>query len=120
MKETFVVSADFSKITSRSNHTFDLTFNTSEMPKDSSAYLLGHLNQQGTLAFKIGEMDDAEINALPESNEFPHQKSLSERLRNVLFVYFRQKGGEEENFEDFRKKEMERIITHYKNKLEPE
>lgn len=42
-------------------------------------------------------------------------KTESQRLRNVLFRYSEQQGLD---FEQFYKSEMERIIEHYKSKLE--
>ena len=42
-------------------------------------------------------------------------KTDSQRLRNVLFIYATQK---DLNTEDFYKSEMNRIIEHYKSKLE--
>lgn len=45
-------------------------------------------------------------------------KSASQRLRAVLFRLNEVNGGNEENFETFYKGELERIIEHYKGKLE--
>jgi hypothetical protein len=119
--KTIVVYADFSSFKSRVNHTIDVTFNVSETSAAETAALFPFLNQQGVLAFKIGDLTDAEIDSLPEPKpEFSNQKSPSERLRNVLFVYFKQQGGDPQDFEAFRVREMEILINSYKNKLSPE
>jgi len=119
--KTFVAYADFASFKSRVNHTIDVTFNVSETSAAEASLLFPFLNQQGVLAFKIGDFTDAEINALPEPKpEFSNQKSPSERLRNVLFVYFKQQGGDPSDFESFRIREMGKIITSWKDKLSPE
>lgn len=46
------------------------------------------------------------------------KKSASQRLRAVLFRINESNGGNEENFEAFYNSEMERIIEHYRNKLD--
>ena len=119
MNETFVASADFEKIASIANHTFNLTFNTSEMTPENSANLLQYLNKTGTLAFKVGKFEDEEIYALPETKLSPKKNSQSKRLRNTLFVWHKQNGGSEEDFEDFYNKQMEIFINQVKNHLEP-
>ena len=46
------------------------------------------------------------------------QKTASQRLRAVLFRLNESNGGNEETFEQFYKSELERIIEHYKAKLD--
>ena len=118
---TFIVKADFSALKTRANHTFDLTFNTQEIPSEQAALLLPLLNVSGSLAFKFGNFTDAEVEDIPEPKpEFSGQKSPSERLRNVLYIFHQQHGGEKKDFEAFRISKMEEIINHYKSKLAPE
>jgi hypothetical protein len=115
---TFIVRAEFSALKTRSNHTFDIVFNTQEIPSEQAALLLPLLNITGSLAFKITNADIEDI-AEPKP-EFAGRKTLSERLRNVLYVFHEQQGGKKEDFELWRNGEMERIILHYKNKLSSE
>jgi hypothetical protein len=117
---TIVIHADLIKHTSRANKTLDLTFNTSELTAEGIGLLLSYIHMTGTLAFKIGAFTDEEVQALPEYKpEFANFKSPSERLRNVLFVYYKQQNIQED-FEVWRIREMERIIDSIKEKLEPE
>ncbi|MFA5307453.1 MAG: hypothetical protein WC365_08450 [Candidatus Babeliales bacterium] len=118
---TVILHADFAGLKTKSNHTLDLTFNSSEIPSEQAAILLPLLHTTGYLAFKIGNFTDVEIDDIPEPKpEFSKQKSPSERLRNVLFVYFTQQGGLKENFEPWRIGEMEKMINGWKEKLSPE
>jgi len=45
-------------------------------------------------------------------------KSQASRLRAVLYLVNEQQGGDENSFEVFYKNETERLIDHYKKKLE--
>ena len=115
-----VLHADLKKHTSLANKTLDLTFNTSELSAEGIGTLLLYLHQTGTLAFKVGSFTDEEIESLPEYKpEFANSKTPSERLRNVLFVYYKQQNIQED-FEVWRIREMERIINGYKEQLHPE
>jgi hypothetical protein len=74
------------------------------------------LNQRGILYFSTkGELTQAEIDAIDKTDIELEGKTLSQRLRNVLYVYAKQEGKE---FNQFYASEMERIIQHYKDKLE--
>jgi len=116
MTETFVVSADFSKMTSRANHTFDITFNTSELGENAGK-LLPHLNKAGTLAFKIGELSNEEIETLPEVKDDSTRKSDSQRLRAVLYLLWNQ-GEKKVSSDQFYRDHMEKIINQIKDRLE--
>lgn len=75
--------------------------------------------QSGLLYFSPNENKISEeiIKELDNTNlDMPKKKSQSKRLMNVLYVYAQQNGIED--FNNFYKNELERIITHYKDKLE--
>lgn len=115
--KTFIIRADFTKMNSRANHTFDLTFNTSEMG-ESAGILAAHLNAAGTLAFKIGEFSDEEVFNLPEYQpDFKGEKSPAQRLRGVLYLLWKQSGSKISS-EQFYRESMEKVIEHFKGKLE--
>ena len=46
------------------------------------------------------------------------EKSPSKRLRNTLWVLWDQSNGGFENFDNFYVHHMEKMITHFKDKLE--
>jgi len=63
---------------------------------------------------------DEILKNLPENDAIAY-KSPSKRLRNVLYCYCRQalkKQPTKEEFTEFYKTEMEKIIEHYKGKLD--
>ena len=47
-------------------------------------------------------------------------KTPSQRLRSVLFVWFKQTPDPKPSFEEFYRQKMEAMIEHVKSKLEPE
>jgi len=76
------------------------------------------LNDSGVLYFKnSGNLTTEEVKALESTEIEVEGKTKSQRLRNVLFVYHKQLDNEV-SFNDFYSDEMERIIQHFKNKLE--
>lgn len=92
---------------------------TNEASPEDLAELIRMKGKQGMMLFKpnLENFSDDDIKDLPEPKEFPQQKSLSERLRNVLWVYFTENGGKKENFEVFRAQQMEKFIQQVKDKL---
>jgi len=81
------------------------------------------LNDSGVLYFKSnGSLTKEEIKALESAEIEVEGKSKSQRLRNVLYVYYQQLSASPEYYTDntfdlFYSKEMEKIIEHYRNKL---
>ena len=65
------------------------------------------------------QIELADIEVPEQEPEFKNQKSPSERLRNVLYVLWKQ-DGVKTDFETWRIGQMEKIIEHYKTKLKPE
>jgi len=76
------------------------------------------LNQNGILYFKTsGELTTQEVKELEKVEIEVEGKSKSQRLRNVLYIYNKQK-NKDLNFNDFYTTEMNKIIEHYKSKLD--
>lgn len=93
---------------------------TQELTPGPAAELMSLNRQYGSFAFapegvKIEEQD---LDLPREQKEFPNQKSLSERLRNALWVLHEKRGGKKEDFEAFRAKYMEQVISMVKGKIE--
>lgn len=97
-----------------------MTVRTNEVAPDEMAILMTLKNKQGNMLFAPAshQFSDADIQDLPEVKaEFKGQPSPSERLRNVLYVYFTKMGGKPQNFEPFRVKQMETFIQQIKDKI---
>ena len=117
---TFTIPAHIAQIKSRQDRTFSLTMNTTrELDQNDGAVLLSLMHQEGTLAFRLSSFKDDELLNLPDIQpDFRGEKSPGQRLRNVLFIQWQQKGSHG-TFEAYYRTEMEVIIEREKGKLEP-
>ena len=110
--------AQLTGVASKADRTFKLTFNTAELGEDA-AKLMDLLMAEGYVLFSpnddLSETDIPEVKADPGLQE----KSPSQRLRNVLNVYWNQK-GKPGTWETFYSSQMERLIETIKAKLEPQ
>ena len=97
-----------------------LRFETQEKTSSEIATIDSILDTFGYLYFKPEiTLTEEEINELDklDTDLYDNPKTQSQRLRNVLFKYHEQSGSSMD-FKDFYKLETEKIINHYKKKLE--
>lgn len=115
----FQVPATITKVTTMGDRSLRLQVDVDrELSPEENAKVFGLYNKSGFFIFKDGEIQQEELIDLPEEKlEFKNQKSSSERLRNRLYVFFKEKHGTDEGFEDWRKKEMDRIGNQYLQKI---
>lgn len=80
------------------------------------------INDTGLIYFKSsGQLTKEEIRELDNVELEVEGKTKSQRLRNVLYVYWEQlkdSPSKTQLFNDFYSDAMEKIIEHYKSKLE--
>jgi hypothetical protein len=114
-----LIPAYLTRYGSKADNTFSLSFNTNEL-KDSEVIALNKLkNQYGFLMFKSSEIENSELEQLDsvDMDLTDKSKTPSKRLRSVLYLMWEQ-NKEEGTFKDYYSNCMERIIEHYKNKLD--
>jgi len=79
-------------------------------------------NVFGALYFKgdgeITQAEKEELDAL-QTDVYDNPKTSSQRLRNVLFKWWKQDQQGFDGFPDFYRHHMTKMIEHYKAKLEP-
>ncbi len=104
----------------RKDGSASLNFETRELTPEEYMTVMGFRNTEGWLCFVPNE-DEKEIAFLvPETKAEVDSKTPSERLRNVMYVWFKQEseaGRYVGTFEAFRAERMEKIIEWIKNKL---
>ena len=108
-------------ITTRKDRTLKLTFGTQELTPDVSAQLIRLANDFCYLAIKKDDFRNEEtaiLEAVKSEDELKSSKSQSQRLRGVLFIGWQQKPEGFTEFKDYYQHHTEKIIEHFKSKLD--
>jgi hypothetical protein len=100
-------------IRSKVDRSLGLTVATPETTVEERAEFM---NLQGNPVTLFIQPDDMPQAPLLKVRSDIQNKTSSERLRAVLFVYYKTL-SDVGDFEDFYKREMEKLIDHYKGKL---
>lgn len=114
-----ILAGEIAKVSTRADFTLSVHFSTQELSAEESARLFG-LKGRFIKAFLTDEnvISEAVIEAVNETeiqDERKH-KTPSQRLRHTLWRLWKQE-GEQGSSDDYYKREMERIIRHYNEKL---
>lgn len=112
----FKVPAILTKAATMKDGGAKCVFETNELPPEQLTELFSRSNKYGWLIFVDQSVAEIEIpsDPLPELGE----KSLSERLREVEWVYFKKKNGTEVGFRDWHTKRMEERISKIKELID--
>jgi hypothetical protein len=94
-----------------------LTFSTRELDGTDSAALFGLANKECWLLIAPDDsLDSVDVpKAKPDSGT--GQKTPGQRLRAVIFVYWKQAGAQGD-FEEYYRQRLERLIEQFKAKLD--
>lgn len=100
--------------------TLKIEFETNELTPDQFAEISRHIQAFGFLAFKKDEFKTEQIQLLDEAkiSYEDKNKTPSKRLRDVLFIAWKQADEGYQNFEDYYRYHMEVFINHIKSKLD--
>lgn len=102
-------------ISTMKDRTLKVVFRTNELSPMDAGILQSLVHEEGHVLFADVQLEEKDI---PEGKpEFKTEKSPSQRLRNVIFVYWTQQ-GKPGDFETFRKQKMDQVIDFVKSKLE--
>lgn len=115
-----IVGAILSSYHSLKDKTLKLVFETQE-PTPEQVTKVASLSQAfGFLAFKMDNFKQDEIEALDslKSDYEDKGKSKSQRLKAVLYVYWKQDDQGYKIFDDYYNHMMEKLINFYKSKLD--
>lgn len=91
-----------------------LRFSTRELTDEEILILRRFRNSEGWLLFAENDIKEDEV---PQEDALVEGKSASQRLYNVLFKLWKQNDGVGD-FESYRRIQMEKIISHIKEKLD--
>ncbi len=118
--KTFQLPAQLEGYRSLKDSTLKITFETSELTPEQMANIHYSLNKIGYLAFApdpFATKELADIDALKVEYD-DTGKPPSQRLRSVLFLNWQQKSEGYETFNDYYASRMEKLINHFKDKLD--
>jgi len=76
--------------------------------------------QLGWFSFAVRQIEAADLLNLPEPDrsKYDQGKTPAQRLRAVIYLLFKEKGGEDKDFPAYYDKAMETLISQVKSKLE--
>lgn len=101
----------------KKDRTMVVDFNTQEMTPDDAAHIFEMFEKHVWVAVSETEVSPDDLN-IPESIAEKGDKSPSQRLRSVLFVYWKQNEKKiNKTFNVFYDGQMEKIIDYMKDKL---
>jgi hypothetical protein len=95
------------------DRTLSLRFNTDEITPEHLGIWYSFLNTTGFVAFSPDNIQEIDM---PKADTEFNTKTPSQRLYNVIFRYWEQT-DQTDKHRDFYNTEMEKVINHYKNKL---
>lgn len=99
-----------------SDRTIRLNIDCQEISPVEEAKIFELRGKLGWFLFSEQIMKDEDIKNLPDIVLEKNEKSPSERLRSVLFVFWTQQGSKG-SFDSFYKGQMEKIINRFKEEL---
>lgn len=112
-----LLPAILSKVASRKDRSYSLSFETRELGGSEASILLDSIQQEGWILFSPNE--DLTETDIPDekADSMTGSKTQAQRLRSTLYVLWKQR-GQNGSFESFYRSNMETIIELIKEKLE--
>lgn len=117
----FQTNAYIQKIETTADRCLKIKLSTQELPAEAKAQLFDLQDKYIFVAFKEAEKGDILEDELdiPEVDKIEKDaKTPSQRLRNVIYIFFLQQNKGKEDFDTFYRRNMEKIIDRIKNELE--
>lgn len=115
-KELIQVPAQVVGMNPRQDRSWLIKFETRELSGEEVKILADNFQGEGWLVFSPNDLVAADI---PKDNAEPGTESQSTRLRDVIFILWKQTGSKGD-FESFYRTYLEKLIEYTKTKLEPE
>lgn len=98
--------------------TLSIKLGSQELSPQDTALIFDLGNKQIWTALAETELTKEDIIIPDEVIEFKNDKSSSQRLRNIIFVYWKEKTAQTKTFDEFYKGYINKIIENIKDKLD--
>lgn len=118
--EGILLSTYIENITTRKDKSVKLTLGTPELSPEKAGQLFQLSNALVATYLCSKGIDKQEMDLVDKADIEMQGKSQSQRLRNVLFLNFKQNAEGFKDFDSYYKNKTEAIIEHYKAKLQPD
>lgn len=112
--KVFQVPATLAGVTTLSDGGVTVRFKTQELTPENALALMNFVNQFGWLQFSNTELQHVPTEKL---SKIADGQSRSQKLRAVLYVFYKQSGRTDITFDEFYIRQMEKIIDQVKEKL---
>ena len=109
-------SAQIDGVTAKKDHTLSIKLGTQELSPDDTSKIFDHMGKQIWVAFAQTSLSREDLD-IPEVVNDMDKKTPSQRLRDRMAVYFKEKYNTFEGFDDWYKKALEKIGQGYLDKL---
>jgi hypothetical protein len=115
-----VLPAVLQSFRSRVDRSITIQFETGEVSPEEVSGVAQNLQTAGFLAFNKDVFKTEQLSLIEEmkADYEDRSKTPSKRLRDVLFIAYKQKNEGYEQFEDYYRSKLEKFINHVKSKLE--
>ena len=118
MPKTIQVPAILDGISPLKDGGMTLRFHTQEMTDEMKLVALSYYQKFGWMLFKESEKGFSDEEVPKDDPSADEDKTPAQRLRGTLFVYHKEVLKQpDEKFNEFYRKAVEKIISHYKSKL---
>jgi hypothetical protein len=112
------IATEIEGISTRKDKTLKIVFSTQELSPSQSGDLFSLQGKVAYLAIKTEKFQKSEVEFLSKAEtDVDLGKSPSERMRNVLFILWKQENEGYTEFNDFYRKKMEGFIDKLKSRI---
>tara|TARA_R100000951_G_scaffold92658_1_gene81105 strand:+ start:53 stop:415 length:363 start_codon:yes stop_codon:yes gene_type:complete len=116
-----ILKAQVEGIQSRKDKTVKLTLSTQELPPKEAGVIFSLQNELVGVGISRNELTDSDVELLRETkygvDNIPNQKSQAKRIRDVLYILWKQNPEGFESSEAHYQNKTESIFQHLKNQI---
>jgi hypothetical protein len=115
-----VIPANLESLSTLKDGTIKLVFETQELSAETVGNLFACRNKLGYMAFKPELFEDAEVDIVAnlKTSDIDNAKTPSKRMRNTLYMLWKENKAGYDDFQLYYNYRMEHIITMLKNEFE--
>lgn len=114
-----ILSTYIENITTRKDRSVKITLGTQELSPAKAGELFNLMNSLAITYISQKEINQREIDQVDKLDPEFEGKTSSQRIRNVLFILWKQDSEGFKDFDNYYKNKTEKYIDHLKSKINP-